>query len=256
MLQRHPKISLLCRGGEVQGALGGWETPFAHGHCGIDEFARGRDDVDGSQRPSQAARTGGASPEHLKGQVRKTVSKGPQRQVLKDDISSIPIGGGLSRTFDGFDQRIGQLVGSTGIEPRGQGPQIEGVAIGPDPAQPRDLSLADGDGEAHRVGIAHLFRGPLPDRTALSMLPEARGPDQLTRHPHTPIDQRQTRPFPAVHEMETLQPGPLPRRRQTGIDGLPDHSPKRAAQCGPRHRLSKNRQALRQEVATYGGAHL
>ncbi|MNI03374.1 hypothetical protein D3C73_562750 [compost metagenome] len=151
-------------------------------------------------------------PEHLERQLRRPVAPGVQRQILEHHIGRAAIG--RRPPLHRLDQRVRQLVLRPAMQPHGHARHVHRLAVGPDPADPVDRPLAQGHGEAQRIGVVDRLLTALAARALLLALQEARGPDHLPDHPRPAEDAGHRRPLGRGLQLQPLQPRPdLPRRR-------------------------------------------
>ena len=160
-LGRHREIRLLGGGGDIGAAKAARRCLEAHRRRRQRIFPRAgdqRDPFDAKARHMFPPRHAGLfGTQHLEGELRHPVAIGCERNVLHHHIGRASIGRHPAHAFDGLDHRIGQLVIGAIVDPHVQVIRRHFLAIGPDPAHPRDLPLADRDGKAHRIAeLGHL----------------------------------------------------------------------------------------------------
>jgi hypothetical protein len=187
---------LILRGG---GAVATRRPPNTRGRRGagdglgrIDELACGRDQVYRAHETFHRARIG-RGPDHLEGQLRKTVAEGLEGQILEDDVGHAAIGRGLPSALLRLDEGIGHLAFRPKMHPDHGARHIEGFAIGPDATDAADRTLAKRHGEGGVIPIAlghHL--GPAAFAAALGLaelfLAEIRRPDDVPAQPHRAVE--------------------------------------------------------------------
>ena len=201
-----------------------------------DELSGPRYQTDPLQPVFQPGHRPARPAEHLEPQLRHPVAIGPQRQVLEHHIGRAPIG--RSAPLHRLDQWIRRLSGPAPVQPHRHTRQIHRLPVRPDPANPVDLALAQGHGEAQRIVVFHRPRSALAGRGRPAPLEEARGPDHLTGHPRPPEHTGHGRALRRALHPQRFQPRPpLSRGLQTGNHPLiddpsearPDDGPDRAS---------------------------
>ncbi|EGF95348.1 proteophosphoglycan ppg4 [Brevundimonas diminuta ATCC 11568] len=204
------------------------------------ELSRAGDQAHALQPVFQLRRRPLRPPEHLERQLRRPVAIGVQRQILEHHIGRPAIGG--RPPLHRLDQRIGRLIFRPAMQTHRHARHIHRLAVSPDPADPVDRPLAQGHGEAQRIGVVDRLLAALAARPLLLPLQKARGPDHLPDHPRPSEDAGHRRPLGRGLQLQPLQPRPdLPRRRQPGdhpaIRRPPQHpadkAPDRSAQRRP-----------------------
>ena len=192
---------------------------------------------------------------HLEAELRHPVAKGREVKLFQHHIGGAAIGRHRAAAFDRLDLGIRQLIGASGIDPEVQILGRDFLAIGPDPANPADLALADRNRQAGRIGIGgccHLgLRGRALATAAatglgIHVFGKGAGPDHMPRHPRAAIAARHRRaltgaidpkPVDAValnHHLRSLPHQPL-------VDGAPDRGADEPADSG--HRQAQERAA-------------
>ena len=187
----------------------------------------------------------GRPPEDLDVELRNAVAVRGQVEIFEHEI-----GGSAKRrcvALDRRDERIGELILGSLMQPEGQGRLVHRLPVGPNPPDPRDLALAEGNREAHR--IAELANGGAATALAadvlrLNRLEEPARPDDLTGHPAASEDPRQHRAFARRHDPEPLDLARLHGRGAGAEDALVDRRPEqRAGRLAERHRAQPGHRA-------------
>ena len=151
----------------------------------------------------------------FEGKLWHPVAEGGQVQILEHHIGYAAIGWCQSRPFDGSDFCIGQLALAPRINAHRQSVAHNLIAIGPNPANAQDLSLAKRHRKTDRIGIGlghnRRFRFRALATPALLLrrrnrFLEPRRPDHLPRHAHPAKNLADGRAFAGSHHPDTLHP--------------------------------------------------
>ncbi len=165
----------------------------------VVELAGAGDQRHAGQTAFERARIGERAKD-LEGKLRDAVAEIGELQILEHDIGEIAEGRRVIGAFDVGDQRIGRLRRAAGMKARRDLRQVEQIAVGPHPADPRHRS-AEPDREGDRIGVVGLADRGRADALAAAAgrggrgLLVAAGPDDLARQPHAAIEAGDRRAF-------------------------------------------------------------
>lgn len=174
-------------------------------------------------------------PQDLELQQRNAVSELVERQPFEDDIGKAAIGGRAALPLLRLDQRVGQLLLPSPVDPHLDIRQVELAPIGPDAPDAGDLALAESDGEVGEVTEAlHLRPARLAARAlARHLLLEARRPDQRAadaRRPVKPVDRGALVGAGDARRRQPCSGDRPPSIDQRAIDDAPGQSTRRASE--------------------------